>query len=108
MIVDDLPSFSVNRFNDRFVLIFCKESEKELLSQKSIIKLENFDEKSIKEYYYEKFNDVMSDSLLKNIMSFSRGNIAMISSILTNKESVKLFTESSPVLFEIEQYINSG
>ncbi len=41
-------------------------------------------------------------------MSYSRGNIAMISSILANQESVKLFTESAPALFEIEQYINSG
>lgn len=108
IIVDDLPAFTVNRFNDRFVLIFCKESDIKLLSQKSIVTLENFDDRSVKEYYYKKFNSEMSESLLNSIMSYSRGNISIISSILSNQDSIKLFTESAPALFEIEQYINSG
>ena len=108
IIVDDLPSFSINRFNEHFIIIFCKQSEKEELSQKTVIKLEDFNENDVKMLFKEKFSETIDDVFLKNIMSYSKGNIAIISAILADQSSIRVFKHSAPVLFEIEHYINSG
>ena len=107
-IVDDLPSFAINRFNEQSIIIFCKPEKYDGESPKSTIRLESFNRENVQVYYFDKFGERIDESLLNSIMRYSDGNVAQITSILSNQESINLFVNSAPVLFEIESLIDSG
>lgn len=107
--VDDCPSLTIDKFNKRSIIIFCQKDNEKLCDRyNKIIKLESFGEKEIKEYYYSKYQKHISDVDLKRIIQYSQGNVSKISTILETERTLEVFRKNVGVIFEIEQYLDSG